>query len=135
MHWIRKYVSKPWVKGARGPDAYDCFGLFLDAYRTVKGIELPDLAEMSLVAERRLIGYSKGNDAWNRIDEPSEELDAVLLGRGTVAHHIGLWTQADGGLVIHCASGSGVLAQTLDQIRNGGYKIIEFYRYADNPTR
>jgi hypothetical protein len=130
MHWSWKYVGKPWVKGARGPNAYDCFGLFLDAYKAVDGVELPDLGELSKIAENRIIRDSAASDEWKRIDLPEQELDAICMGRNDVIHHIGIWTEADGGRVIHSVEGSGVISQTLAQIMGAGYRTIQFYRHA-----
>lgn len=40
-HYINSVVGKPWVNRAEGPDAFDCFGLVLDSFRKLDGIELP----------------------------------------------------------------------------------------------
>lgn len=36
--------GKPWVNRAEGPDAYDCFGVVLDSFRKVDGVELPQIS-------------------------------------------------------------------------------------------
>lgn len=41
MHRISDLVGKPFISGARGPDAYDCWGLAVEAFSRL-GVEIPD---------------------------------------------------------------------------------------------
>jgi cell wall-associated NlpC family hydrolase len=40
LAWAEAQLGKPYVYGATGPDAYDCSGLAMMAYRAV-GITIP----------------------------------------------------------------------------------------------
>lgn len=50
-NYINSVVGKPWVNRAEGPDAFDCFGIVIDSFRKVDGIEIPVIC-----------GYSDGSD-------------------------------------------------------------------------
>lgn len=43
-------LGKPWRRDARGPDAYDCYGLGVELYRRV-GLVLPEYSELVAPAE------------------------------------------------------------------------------------
>ncbi len=42
-HWADHYIGQPWHAGARGPDEFDCWGLFLAIQRTCFGRDLPEI--------------------------------------------------------------------------------------------
>lgn len=130
MHWAADYIGKPWVPGARGPHGYDCWGLVYWVYRTRYGIELPtfpnvDAQDHLLVA--RYISQGAVEGSWSREPQPLEGF-AVGLGKSRVLHHVGLWLDIDGGLVLHASVG-GVTAQSLPTLRAFGFSRIEFYRH------
>ena len=43
MHWATHYIGRPWHAGARGPEAFDCWGLFLAIQRGHFGRDLPEI--------------------------------------------------------------------------------------------
>ncbi len=54
QHWANQYIGLPWLAGARRPDAYDCWGLFLAVQRCHFARDLPEqAAEMGRRAEAR----------------------------------------------------------------------------------
>ena len=46
------YVGKPFVDGARGPDAYDCWGLVAAIYLEEYGITLPEYYVSAMDTEK-----------------------------------------------------------------------------------
>jgi cell wall-associated NlpC family hydrolase len=38
--FISATIGKPWINRADGPDSYDCWGLIVDYFRKVRGIDL-----------------------------------------------------------------------------------------------
>ena len=44
ISWINAVVGKPWVDRADGPDAFDCWGLVVDSYRRIDGVEIEPVA-------------------------------------------------------------------------------------------
>jgi len=132
MHWVTKYLGKRWEPGARGPDSFDCWGLVYDFYKRYLGVSLPlylvlpsDLRKVSETAENEIEG-----DMWTRVDEP-EAFDVVGLGKKSIIHHVGLFLENDGGLILHVGNGIPAKAESLNDIKKQ-YKRIEFYRHACN---
>lgn len=126
------FIGKPWVSGARGPDAFDCWGLVYYVYRTFYGVELPafpGVKEIGLREVVRVLGEStSGGKVWTPIDEP-EHLCGVAMASGTRFHHVGLWLDLDGGLVFHSNEGRNVTAQGLRDVRLFGMNRIAFFRH------
>ena len=132
--WIAEIQRKPWRLGARGPDAFDCYGLLYWVKRTYFGQEVPrHLVEFPERWGSRDVGriIRENLGRWQTIDAPVEGCGVGLSKFSSgIIHHCGLWTDADGGLVVHSARAkAGVLCQTVDELRREGYKKIEFFDY------
>ena len=41
--YVNDNVGKPWVNRAEGPDTFDCWGVVIDSFRKIDGIELPQI--------------------------------------------------------------------------------------------
>lgn len=128
MHWICDYLGTQWT-----PVDFNCWGFVGKVYRDKLGAELSfqedvDADNKIEVAQRIAIASDSGE--WEERQIP-KEFDVVLMGRSTPAH-VGIWTEADGGLIVHCSEGRGVNAISLQKARDAGYKIIRFYRHADH---
>lgn len=127
-HWANQYIGKPWVQGARGPDTFDCWGLLIHRYRHY-GVELPDVPGADLKTFWRLINreIQKPTD-WVRMLQPEEGF-AVALGGTEMFHHVGLWTDADGGMVIHAVNMHNIIAQPIRGLKASGMQRIQFFRH------
>lgn len=126
-------LGKPWVSGARGPEAFDCWGLLVAVYAACKGVTLPcypGIEEVGAVSVARML--ENGIQAWRPLGEP-ENLCGVGLSAGKHIHHVGLWLDLDGGGVLHCASGRGVTFQNPASLRNNGLSCLTFYAYDSSP--
>ena len=44
ISWINAVVGKPWVDRAEGPAAFDCWGLVVDSFRRIDGVEIEPVA-------------------------------------------------------------------------------------------
>ena len=42
--YINMVVGKPWKNRAEGPDEFDCWGIVIDSFRKIEGIEVPQVA-------------------------------------------------------------------------------------------
>lgn len=95
------FVGLPWQDKGRGPDGYDCWGLFLAVFRAA-GIELPSYADDYSTAmdraERASILSGEIGD-WTEVGKGAErELDgALLLIAG--GYHVGVIVRR--GLMLH----------------------------------
>ena len=140
MHWAEQYIGRPWVSGARGPLAFDCWGLLYWVYRHHYGIELPEFvgidANDHLSVLRVMREQAREHDngrswgTWQRTASPGDG-DAVAMAHADSFSHVGLWLcLPEGGSVLHCAAGSGVALMSLQQLSQLGFSNVQFYHHA-----
>ena len=125
--WVSALIGKPWRSGARGPDAFDCWGLLAWVYLQQRGIvlnPLPDLDPKDLGQVAKAARLESVN--WQQVLWP-QHLAAVAMSTGVRIHHVGVWLDIDGGLVLHTTENSSVVAQTLVSLRNSGITTIKYY--------
>lgn len=130
MHWATKYIGMPYEAGARGPNKVDCWGLLYLAYRNDFATELPlypgmDFTSASVTTQ--LIAQEVIR-SWESIATPVEGC-AVAMSLSNIVHHVGLYTGADGGKVIHCWEELPVIADTLRGITMRGVRNVLYYRH------
>lgn len=107
-HWAEQYVGRPWVAGAQGPDAFDCWAFFRHVQAAHFGIAVPPVEvedydnAAALVA---LLGNHPERGRWARVTAPTDG-DGVIIHRPL---HVGVWLAVDGGGVLHCVRGAGVV--------------------------
>ncbi|MEO0797253.1 MAG: NlpC/P60 family protein [Verrucomicrobiota bacterium] len=128
MHWTTPLLTKPWKEHAFGPDEFDCWGLVHFAYRTQKGIDLPQYLETSSRAFREQGIDDSDYPQWLPIAEP-EDFALVGMGMGKRIAHVGLHLHIDGGLVLHCPESTGVVIQSVASLKKHGWRTIRFYRW------
>lgn len=130
-HWAERYNGKPYIAGAMGPDAYNCWGLACAIERDHFDRSLPQLAvEVDGLTPReliRLIRDHPGRGSWVEVLSPQDG-DLVAMGRLNDEAHIGVWAEIDGGAVIHAIAGMGVCKHSRLHIRLLAYSLVRFYR-------
>lgn len=101
-------IGKPFVDMARGPDCFDCWGVFLEVNRRV-GNTLPDYHDIHApeeVQEGIAREYERHRQEWEQVDTPQAG-DLVVIkrmdGRGL---HFGV--MVDEAMFAHTSHGSGV---------------------------
>jgi len=127
MMWT-DYIGLPYKAGAQGPDNYDCMGFFRMIQSRHFGIEVPmiiapnydDKAELAAI-----FGNHKERSQWTLIDKP-EHGCAVIVHRPM---HIGIWLDVDGGGVLHCIVGAGVIFTSDSAWPMSGFGRREFFRH------
>jgi hypothetical protein len=122
-------IGKPWVSGACGPDAFDCWGLIKYIYLIQRGILLCPFAG---VKESGLLGMMKTAQAeamthWRELAKP-EHFACVGMGRGRRVEHVGLWLDEGNGGILHTQEGVGVTFQSMAAIRQSGMQHFTFYQ-------
>lgn len=122
-HWAVQYIGIPWQQGAQGPHAFNCWFFFRHVQMKHFGRDVPvvDVEQLDMAAMHRVA--SAGN--WRRVETPLEG-DAVLMPRPDELH-IGLWCNANGGGVLHCARGFGVVLQRPAAVALDGWPTMEFW--------
>lgn len=124
-HWAAQYYRRhhPYVEGGEGPDGYNCWGLVRHIQRAHYGRELPAVAH-DIEVPRALV--REVLCGWRRAERPSDG-DGVIMRRPTEDLHVGVWLDLDGGRVIHCIEGAGVVLSTLLHLYLAGFGRIEYY--------
>lgn len=117
----------------RGPLHFDCWGLVWHVQRQVfaRVVEEyqvhPDL-KREVAA---LLDMATNSGDWLKLAEPVEGC-AVGMAKNSKLHHVGVYTDAEGGFIIH-ADKPAVMAQTISRLRFEGWKRIEFYWHKSWP--
>jgi hypothetical protein len=129
-HWACDYIGKPWVVASDGPEAYDCWGLVVEIHRRFYGrtLEIIPVEENNLKALIRTIDAHPERKRWDTIRKPKES-DIALMRQSRHPIHVGIWLDVDGGGILHCIQGSGVVYQNLLSLGATGWKIENYYRY------
>lgn len=104
---LHELPGRPWRRGARGPDAFDCWGLVLYVRRLLALPEPPDRAsqELSSAEVRRLF-----REAWPEGWRVTEGLAFGGIVLASNAGHAGVLVA---GRVLHAQARTGVVAWTL----------------------
>jgi len=128
-----KYLGKPWVSGANGPDAFDCWGLVKTVYKEEFSIDLSDHLQRQADNIRecfRLGTLETTSSDWVEVETPRTG-DVVALSKNTEIHHVGIYFE-QGRSVLHSVSGSGVIFQRISSMRQNGFQVFKFFRHASN---
>ncbi len=135
MHWATEYVGKPHRLGARGPDAYDCWGLLVEVYRSRFGITLPTLAgisvQSSLTIHREIVANME--EDWHQVIKPFDGC-AVAMSQRRAYHHVGIFIEADGNKILHCWDAQNVIVDTVLRLRLKGFRYISYFKHRLWPT-
>lgn len=135
-HWAIEYIGKPWVVASDGPDAYDCWGLVVEIHRRFYGrtLEIIPVEENNLKALIRTIDAHPERQRWETVNKPKEG-DIALMRQSRHPIHVGIWLDVDGGGILHCIQGAGVVFQNLLSLSSTGWKIENYYRYIGDHAR
>lgn len=125
-HWAIAYIGEPWVAGE-----HDCWAFFrrVQADRFGRAVPAIDVNAHSLMACARAVADNPERANWLPVSSPVEG-DAVLMAHSRYPSHVGLWVDVDGGGVLHCVEGAGVIFQTIKNLKACGWGHVEFYRHA-----
>lgn len=134
LHWAAEYTARDtpltWELGAQGPSAFDCWGFVRHVWREHFGIDVPiiecDKENPRAYAQRFMQHDERTN--WIKVDVP-EDGDAVLLSQGVRPTHVGVYAEVDGGRVLHCLKGMGVVSQGLGSLKMNCWNVLGFYRH------
>ncbi len=117
-----RYLGKPFKAGGRGPDAFDCYGLCIDVYRTMLGRDVA--AQFEAFATT-----TDSASPWRKVASPTPFCVVQMDERG-LGSHAGIYLSANRGGVLH-AHCSGVIFTPIIELPNFGLDIISFYRHCE----
>ena len=122
---IIPYLGLPWIEGQR-----DCWLFFREIsekhYRRI--IPAVDVDVMDIRDVIHKVDAEK-KARWEQIGKP-EDGCAVLMSRNRYPVHIGMWLDIDGGKVLHCAQGMGVVFQNRQALAFDGWTGITYWRFS-----
>lgn len=121
------YIGIPWEAGSQGPNAFDCmsfFRLVQDKHfgNYVPQIIAPDYDDPRVLVD--LFGNHPERKRWHLIDKPVHGCAVIV--RSPL--HIGTWLDIDGGGVLHCVRGAGVIFTSDSAWPMSGFGRREFFR-------
>ena len=122
---IIQYLGLPWIEGQR-----DCWLFFREIQAKHYGRTVPivDVDVMDIRDVIHKVDVEK-KAHWEQIGKP-EDGCAVLMSRNRYPVHIGMWLDIDGGKVLHCAQGMGVVFQNRQALKFDGWTGITYWRFA-----
>lgn len=103
VQFLVSMAGKPYKAGARGPKEYDCYGLVLEVYRTLLGIELPDMQNAS----------AESHKAWRFVKEPTD-LAIVFMRTFEMQRHVGIYLKEGG--ILHAIETWGVIFEPISNL-------------------
>jgi cell wall-associated NlpC family hydrolase len=128
MAWFFHYLGKPWQAYATGPDAFDCWGLVQHCLKTHYSIDVDRYINVT-TDNHKAINQAAINEIasqrWQQVNEPQEGC-VVLLSVNKCIHHMGLYTN---GGVLHARDGADVCFETIDTLKQLGFKRIEYWQW------
>lgn len=127
-----QYIGIPWARGGTGPHAYNCWNFVRHIQLAHFGRDLPQVEvdeDRPMTFVRTLYRHSTRR-SWAATATPREG-DCVEMGSGGTVTHIGIWVDVDGGGVLHCVQGMGVVFSNRFVVR-GDWPLLKFWRWMGN---
>jgi len=126
-HWASHYLGRPWVAGHN-----DCWAFFrrVQRERFARVVPVVEVDPGDVLSVARAFRDHQERQRWLLVETP-EEGDAVLLYRTRYPTHVGVWIDADGGGVLHCVEGAGVIFTPRARLAACGWPQADFYRYRE----
>jgi cell wall-associated NlpC family hydrolase len=133
---INRLVGKPFEWNARGPDSFDCWGLVIEARRSL-GLATPavwsawgvdnDSEDAMAKSSCIVIDEHFTRPTWKKVSTGSPG-DIVAMSKHRLIHHVGLLTPYG---VLNTARGLGATVDSLHRLRDVGFKRIEFFQWVE----
>ncbi|HTM76514.1 MAG TPA: peptidoglycan endopeptidase [Devosia sp.] len=126
---INGLIGTPYVLGAQGPQAVDCYSCATILQRAVFGRQMPDFtmpgaAGRAAIAAAIAVHPERGR--WREIDAPQDGA-LVTMARNDCGYHLGTWLVDDGGLIVHAMENIGVVADTIQSLQAIGWRRFRFH--------
>jgi len=120
-------MRAPYREGARGPMAFDCWGLVIDARHRLFG--LPLLPSLGAVGKNKLrentAAYHDLRLGMEACDPEPGAIAAVL--RGLLCLHVGVVVESEGRLKVLDTNPGGACLRTTGQFE-AAYPMVVYYR-------
>lgn len=126
--WPLKYQDRVWIPPQPDGTKYDCWDLVREIEREEFGRSLPPIIPVNYGAHALIRELQRNEELknWSKVPKPKEG-DIVQLGHAKYPHHVGVWTEIDGGKVVHCLEGSGTHIQTIESLEVNSWGHFSFW--------
>ena len=127
---MNDFIGLPYREGARGPDAFDCYGLVAAVLKAARGVQLPDwyaAGSGPQAASRAISAALAGETAGGRsirVESPVD-YDIAIVGSTLRPHHVGVMFS---GGVLHAAKAFGSTWHPFSRFANL-YPAVEYYKW------
>jgi hypothetical protein len=126
MHWASKYIGTPWVNLE-----HDCWEFTRIVQKREFKRALPKIALNAKDVRACVKNATQERDAhWQEVASPIEG-DCVLMSQNQQPTHVGVWVDVDGGGILHCVEGAGVIFTRKHMLQTIGFNFIGAYRLKD----
>lgn len=117
------------MAGVEGPDSFDCWGFVRFVLLHEYGHNVPPV-NVNPDNLRDVLRAFRADLAFQVFDEVKipQDGDVVLMRQAKNPVHAGLWLDVDGGGVLHCVRGSGVVFQNIHSLNARGLFPDSYYR-------
>ena len=128
QQWIKRMLGKPFKLGARGPDAYDCWGVVEQMFLA---LNKPSPGEWWIEESTSMSNYMDmiadeiDGGPWKLVSAP-EPGDVLALSVHQRIHHVAAMTPYG---ALHADKPLGAVLMSIDRLRQMGYQKIEAYRW------
>jgi cell wall-associated NlpC family hydrolase len=127
---VNDFVGLPYRAGARGPDAFDCYGIIAEVYLKMRGIVLPDFyqrgpgagAASSAIAASLSCEVGEGRA---RLTDDVRDFDIAVVRSPASPHHVGVVIENG---VLHAGAAFGSAWHAIPRFVSL-YPKTEFYRW------
>lgn len=120
-------IGKPWVSGARGPEAFDCWGLLCHIYLELLGLRVSLLGGLDAKNTAAVVRAAEAEAVnWEKVAIP-QHLCAVAMSTNKRTHHVGVWLGGLEGGVLHSVDHTGVIFQHRASLGFSGIQSLKFY--------
>lgn len=130
-HWAEQYLNDTWQADGNGPHAWNCWNFIRHVLKTHYSVEVPliDVDAMSIHAVIRALRGHDEKANWIETHAPMDG-DGVYLHKKSDPSHVGIYLEVDGGGVLHCQQGFGVLFTPRNRLIQSGWQRATFWRRA-----
>lgn len=127
--WVRvinHLVGMPFEWGARGPTAYDCWGLVAEVSRLAKRPIPGNWSAEDVAAASRIMTAQIALPSWSLVCGDPEPFDVVAMSTHRVIHHVGVATPFG---ILTTTKELGAIHESENRLRQQGYQRLEYYRW------
>jgi cell wall-associated NlpC family hydrolase len=128
---VNRLVGKPFKWSGRGPDAFDCWGLVIEARRSLGlpvGIDWETWVaegETPRIESSEMMEVQTRSPTWEVTHTP-EPGDIVALSSRHAIHHVGVLTPFG---ILNSVRGLGATLASPARLKTMGYTRIEYFKW------